>query len=80
MTGRELVIYIMQNGLEDKEVIKDGVFVGLMSEDEVAVKFGVGVGTVRAWTTLGKISGTWIHGRLYFLANVTDPRKTNEEG
>lgn len=79
MTGRELVIYIMQNGLEDKEVIKDGVFVGLMSEDEVAVKFGVGVGTIRTWVTLGKLSGTWIHGRLYFLNNVKDPRKTNEE-
>lgn len=79
MTGRELIIYIMSNGLEDKEVIKDGVFVGLISEDEVAVKFGVGVGTVRAWAMLGRISGTWINGRLYFLSNVTDPRKTNEE-
>ena len=79
MTGRELIIYIMSNGLEDKEVIKDGVFVGLVSEDEVAVKFGVGVGTVRAWATLGRISGTWINGHLYFLSNVTDPRKTNEE-
>lgn len=79
MTGRELVIYIMSNCLEDEEVIKDGVFVGLISEDEVAVKFGVGVGTVRAWATLGRISGTWIHDRLYFLDNVTDPRKTNEE-
>lgn len=79
MTGRELVIYIMSNCLEDEEVIKDGVFVGLISEDEVAVKFGVGVGTVRAWATLGRISGTWIHDRLYFLDNITDPRKTNEE-
>lgn len=79
MTGREVVIYIMSNCLEDEEVIKDGVFVGLISEDEVAVKFGVGVGTVRAWVALGSLSGTWIHDRLYFLDNVTDPRKTNEE-
>ena len=79
MTGRELVIYIMQNGLEDKEVIKDGVFVGLMSEDEVAVKFGVGVATIRTWVVLGKLNGVWINGRLYFLNNVKDPKKTNEE-
>jgi hypothetical protein len=65
----------MSNGLEDKEVIKDGVFVGLLSEDKVAARFGVGVGTVRTWTAMGMLSGTWINGRLYFLDNVTDPRK-----
>lgn len=79
MTGRELIIYIMTNHLEDKEVIKDGVFVGLISEDKVAAKFGVGVGTIRTWVTLGKLNGTWIHGHLYFLDTITDPRKTNEE-
>lgn len=79
MTGRELVIYIMNNHLEDTEVFKDGIFVGLVSEEEVAVKFGVGVGTVRTWANLGRLKGIWINSRLYFIGDITDPRKTNEE-
>ena len=79
MTGRELIIYILSNNLENEEVIKDGVFVGLISEDKVAVKFGVGVATVRAWFLRGDIKGFQIGDRLYFLKDVTDPRKTNEE-
>lgn len=79
MTGRELIIYIMRNNLENEEVIKDGVFVGLISEDKVAARFGVGVATVRTWFLRGTISGIKIGDRLYFLKDITDPRKTNEE-
>jgi transposase len=69
----------MQNGLEDEEVIKNGVFVGLISEDELASKFGVGVHTVKTWVALGKIEGHRINGYLRFRKDTTDPRKTNEE-
>lgn len=79
MTGRELIIYIMKNGLEDEEVIKNGVFVGLIGEDEVATRFGVGVNTIKAWHALGRIEGHRINGYLRFRKDVTDPRKTNEE-
>ena len=75
MTGRDLIIYIMSNGLENEEVIKNGVLVGLISEDKVAVRFGVGVETVRTWTKLGRIKGIRFGDGLYFLDNVTDPRK-----
>ena len=79
MTGRELIIYILSNNLENEEVIKDGVFVGLISEDQVAAKFGVGAATVWAWFLLGEIKGFQIGDHLYFLKDVADPRKTNEE-
>ena len=79
MTGRDLIIYIMKNGLENEEIIKDGVMVGLISEDKVAAKFGVAVGTVRAWVTLGMLKGIRVGDDLMFLKNVTDPRKTNKE-
>lgn len=79
MTGRELIIYIMSNGLENEEVIKNGVLVGLIGEDKVAARFGVGVETVRTWVKLGKIKSVKADGHLYFLDNVTDPRKTNKE-
>lgn len=79
MTGRELMLYILENGLEDEIVIKDGIFVWLMSEEEAAVKFNVGVETVKAWYVCGMLSGTKIGDHLYFLRNVSDPRKKDDE-
>jgi transposase len=65
----------MSNGLENEEVIKNGILVGLISEDKVAVRFGVGVETVRTWAKLGRIKGIQSGNRLYFLDNIADPRK-----
>ena len=78
MTGKELIIYILQNDLENEVVIKDGIFVWLMDEEEAAVKFGVGVATIRAWYDWGMLSGTKIGDRLYFLRNTNDPRKKDD--
>ena len=74
MTGKELILYILENDLENEDVIKDGVFIWLMDEKEAAVKFDVGVATIRAWYVRGQIDGTKIGDRLYFLRNVKDPR------
>lgn len=78
MTGRELILYILQSNLEDEIVIKDGIFVWLMDETETAAKFNVGVSTVKAWYICGMISGTKIGDHLYFLRNVSDPRKDDK--
>ena len=75
MTGKELILYILQNNLEDEIVIKDGMFVWLMNEEEAAVKFGVGIATIKAWYICGMLSGTKIGDQLYFLRNIGDPRK-----
>ena len=70
MTGRELIIFIMQNKLEDK------VLCELMSETEAATKFNVGVTTIRVWYDYGYITGGLdIGGTLYFLKDTPDPRK-----
>ena len=74
MTGKELILYILENDLENEDVIKDGVFIWLMDEKEAAVKFDVGVATIRAWYVRGQIDGTKIGDRLYFLRNAKDPR------
>lgn len=79
MTGRELIIYIMQNGLENDEVLKDGIFVGLMDEREAALKFGVGTSTIRTWWVMRTLPGFLIDGTLYFFRDVKDPRKNDEE-
>ena len=78
MTGRELIMYILQHNLEDEIVFKDGNFVWCMTEEEAAVKFGVGVAQIKAWYACGMLSGTKIGDHLYFLRNVSDPRKDDK--
>lgn len=70
MTGRDLIIYILQNNLEDEPVFKDGKFIGFMNTDETALKFGVGPSTIGIWLGLGLIEGFEIDGRIYIPANV----------
>lgn len=70
ITGRDLIILIMQNKLEDDVIFE------LMSEVEAAVKFDVGVATIRAWCDSGYITGGLnIGGTLYFRKDTPDPRK-----
>ena len=74
MTGKELILYILQNNLENTIVLQDGFFVGFMTEEEAAVKFNVGIETIRAWYNLRMLDGTRIGDSLYFLKDVADPR------
>lgn len=76
MTGKELILYILQNNLENTVVLEDGFFVGFMTEDEAAAKFNVGVATIRAWYHCKMLKGTRIGDSLYFLKDVADPRIT----
>ena len=55
MTGRDLIIYILENHLENEELFKDGTFPGLLTYDEAAKKFNVGVHTIRTWVELGML-------------------------
>lgn len=55
MTGRDLIIYILQNGLEDESVFKDGKFIGFKTITEVAEELNVGVETVKVWCKLNMI-------------------------
>ena len=71
MTGRDLIIYILANGLEDEPVFKDGKFLGLITETEAAVKLGMGVGTIRAWIALGRIKSVRINDIYYVPADVS---------
>lgn len=56
MTGRDLIIYILQNNLEDKPVFEDGKLLGFMTIEEAAVKSGVyGIETIKAMVQLNYI-------------------------
>lgn len=75
MTGRELIIYIMQNGLEDKEVFSNGTFLDLMNVREAAAKFEVGTYTIYFWYSKGYIHGVSLGDSVYIFRNTEDPRK-----
>lgn len=53
MTGKEVLLYILQNDLENEIVIKDGVFIELANEEKVAARFNVGAATVKVWRKYG---------------------------
>jgi hypothetical protein len=74
VTGKELILYILQNNLENTVVLEDGFFVGFMTEEEAAARFGVGVATIRAWYHCKMLKGTQIGDSLYFLKDIADPR------
>ena len=74
MTGRDLIIYIMENHLEDDPVFQSGKFIGFRPAIEVAVKYGVGVETIKAWYELGELKGIKIGDEVYILENVKHAR------
>lgn len=76
MTGKELILYILQNNLENTIVLEDGFFVGFMTETEAAVKFDVGVEQIKAWYSCKMLKGTRIGDSLYFRKDIADPRMT----
>lgn len=75
MTGRDLIIYILQNNLEDDLIIKDGKFVWLMDEEQAAVKFDVGIATIKAWYNFGLLQGMEIGDSIFFLKTTTNPKE-----
>lgn len=77
MTGRDLIMYILQNGLEDEPLYKDGRVLGFMSVYEAAAKAGVGPATIELWATLKKIDSVKIGSAIYIPINVEFP--TNKE-
>lgn len=70
MTGRDLIIYILANGLEDEPVFKDGKFVGFITASEAAKKLNVGVATIYVWVHQKKLDGVIVGDTLYIPANI----------
>ena len=70
MTGRDLIIYILENHLEDEELFKDGKLPGLMTYEEAAVKFDVGKETIIAWVKNRYLKDVTIYGNHYIPENA----------
>ncbi len=73
MTGRDLIIYILANGLEDEPVFKNGKFIGFVTPTEVAVKECVGTATVHAWMSQDRIPSEAVLEGIYVPANYKSP-------
>ena len=73
MTCRDFILYILENGLEDEQVFKDGKFIGFKTVAEVAEELEVGVETVRAWAMLGMITYVELYGVIFIPANYKSP-------
>lgn len=65
MTGRELIVYILENNLEDREVFEDDKFVGYISFGEAAVDLDVGLATMGALVRIGDVENIQVNGKTY---------------
>lgn len=78
LTGRELLIYILSNNLENEIIYKDGklncIPLGLLTEFEAAKKFNVGTATILTWVRNGQLEGVKIGNRTYIPVNATRPK------
>ena len=68
MTGRELILYILENHLEDEPVFKDNKLLGYITVTEAAEKMNVGVATILTWLNLGQLKGVTIGNMIYIPA------------
>jgi excisionase family DNA binding protein len=80
MTGKELILYILENNLENEPVCKDGKFVGFITAMEAAEQMEVGLATVYTWINQGRLDHIMVGGIVYIPANYTPPTtKKNEK-
>lgn len=79
MTGRDLIIYILENHLENEPFFKDGELLGFMNEEKAAAKFGVGTATIKVWVNEGLLEGIRIGDMIYIPQNATNPMLRNSK-
>ena len=65
MDGRELIIYILKNNLEDEKVFSEEFWARMPSPMTVAIKFKVGIATVNAWIADGQLDAIGFNGKTF---------------
>lgn len=75
MTGRELILYILQNHLEDEPIFKeDGSITGFLTVGPAAEKVNVGTATVYAWIEKGLLPYILVGNRIFIRADFEPPQ------
>lgn len=67
MTGRELVVYILEHGLENTELFDSGI---IMTDEEKATELGTGIESVKALYKLGMVPGFRVGNFIFFLRGM----------
>lgn len=79
ITGKDLILYILQNNLEDKEIFNsDNKFAFLMDENEAAAELHVGVATIRVMYQMGMLKGFKIGDSIILLRNGISPVRNTD--
>lgn len=73
MTGRELIIYILQNGLEDEQVFDGNKLIAHLTVEEFAARHEVGRATVYVWIFEHRIDALLLGTRYYIPVTATPP-------
>lgn len=74
MTGRDLIIYILENHLEDVKIETKPLLVPL---DKAAVELGCGLAGVKALLSIGTIKGIKINDKYYIFSTEIERAKRN---
>lgn len=69
MTGRDWIVYILNNKLEDQPIFHNGRLLGFMTIEEIATQLGVGKATVHAMVSMNKIDYICIGETVLFPAS-----------
>lgn len=69
MTGKDLIIYILTNNLENELVFDNGRFIGFITVGEAAAKMNVGTATIRAWIIQERIDSVQVGSEVLIPAN-----------
>ena len=68
MKGRDLIVLIMNNNLEDEDVFDKKFLESIMPTiEKVAVMHSVGIATVEVWLESGCLDGVEFDGQVYIL-------------
>lgn len=73
MTGRDLIMFVLENRLEDMNIFEDGNIPGYMTITQAAEKWDVGVATVRTWIKMKLIHVINIGDLTYIPSNLKTP-------
>lgn len=72
MTGRELIIFILENNFEDVEFTNVCDILGVMTVKQAALKWNTGEATIKNFIRTQKIRG-WKNGENIYILEQPNP-------
>lgn len=65
MTCKELVVYILENDLLDRQVFEDGTFVGFVTYEDAAAELKLGPASMKVIMDVYEIESININGAIF---------------